>query len=360
MTRRVYNFNPGPAVLPQEVLEIVQKELLDYRGTGMSILESSHRAAEYTEINDQAIALAREIFGLTDDYHILFMTGGASSQFAYIPLNFLNGKTGAYIDTGSWANKAAKEAKIVGKAHICYSGKEGGYKHIPTQTELDIPAGAAYLHMTTNNTIYGTQFQYIPDSKGLPLIADMSSDIASRVLDFKKFDMIYAGAQKNIGPAGATLVMLKDSLLKTAKQDLPTMFKYGTYADEKSLYNTPPVFAVYVVKLVFEWIKKMGGIAAIEKVNCAKKERVYQIMDLYPDYYRGHCDRESRSWMNINLRLPSEDLEKKFISEAKAQGFIGLKGHRSVGGVRVSAYNALPLEGIDKLVAFMETFKKNN
>ncbi|HOD65751.1 MAG TPA: 3-phosphoserine/phosphohydroxythreonine transaminase [candidate division Zixibacteria bacterium] len=360
MAHRVYNFNPGPAVLPLEVLETVQKELLDYKGTGMSILESSHRAAEYTEVNDQCIALARELFGLPADYHVLFMTGGASTQFALVPMNFLNGKTGAYIDTGSWSNKAIKEAKIVGKAHVCYSGKEGGYKHIPTQKELDIPADAAYLHMTTNNTIYGTQFSSIPDSKGLPLIADMSSDIASRRLDFTKFDLIYAGAQKNIGPAGVTLVLLRDRLLKTANPNLPTMFKYGTHAEEKSLYNTPPAFGVYVMKLVFEWIKRQGGLAAVEKVNLAKKERVYQIMDLYPDYYRGHCDKESRSWMNITLRLPTEDLEKKFLAEAKAQGFIGLKGHRSVGGIRVSAYNALPLEGVDKLVAFMEKFKKQN
>jgi phosphoserine aminotransferase len=358
---RVFNFNPGPSTLPLDVLKIVQEELLDYRGTGMSIIESSHRAPEYDEINESAISLAREIFGLSDDYHVLFMTGGASTQFALIPLNFLSeGQAGAYVDTGSWSGKAIKEAEIIGKAYVAGSSKDGSYTFIPKQEQLQIPSDAAYLHITTNNTIKGTQWHYIPAAKGLPLIADMSSDIASRQLDYSKFDLIYAGAQKNLGPSGVTLVLIRDSLLKKAKSGLPTMFMYKTYADKKSLYNTPPSFSVYVLKLVLEWIKGQGGLAGVEKVNRAKQERIYQMMDLHPDYYKGTVQKDSRSWMNITLRLPTEDLEKQFIAEAKAAGFVGLKGHRSVGGVRVSLYNALPLEGAQKLAEFMDAFRKKN
>jgi len=361
MANRVYNFNAGPATLPLEVLEIIQGELLDYRGTGMSIMESSHRAPEFDDVNETAMALVRELLGLPDDYHVLFMTGGASTQFALIPMNFLvGGKTGAYADTGSWSTKAIKEAGIIGKAHVAYAGKDTSFVHIPEQGELDIPADAAYLHITTNNTIKGTQWQYTPDQGKMPLIADMSSDIACRQLDYTKYAMFYAGAQKNLGPSGVTLVCMRDELLQQSNDALPTMFNYKTYAAKKSLYNTPPAFSIYVLKLVLEWIKKRGGLPAMEKINVAKKERIYQMMDLHPDFYRGTAEPGSRSWMNLTMRLPSEELEKKFIAEAKAAGFIGLKGHRSVGGVRASMYNALPLEGADKLAAFMEQFKKNN
>ncbi len=361
MSKRVCNFNAGPTGIPLAVLKTIQEELLDYRGSGMSIIESSHRAVEYDEVNETAILLTKEIFGLNDDYHVLFMTGGASSQFAFIPLNFLaEGKRGVYIDTGTWSSKAIKEAKIIGEAHVAYSGKESDYSHIPGDDELDIPSDATYLHYTSNNTIKGTQFHRLPDSKGLPLICDMSSDIASRKLDFTKFSMIYAGAQKNIGPAGMTLVIMHKDMLEKANDDLPTMFKYKTHADSKSLYNTPPVFGVYVYKLVLEWIKSLGGLEGIEKINIAKKERIYQLMDLYPDYYRGTAESESRSWMNITMRLPNEELEKKLISEAKTAGFVGLKGHRSVGGIRVSTYNAVSLEAVEKLAGFLEDFKKNN
>jgi phosphoserine aminotransferase len=358
---RVFNFNPGPSTLPLDVLKKVQEELIDYKGTGMSIIESSHRSPEYDEINESAISLAREIFGLGDDYHVLFMTGGASSQFALIPLNFMGeGQMGAYVDTGTWSTKAIKEANIIGKAHLAGSSKDDGYTFIPKQDQLDIPSDAAYLHITTNNTIKGTQYHYTPDSKGLPLMADMSSDIASRQMDYTKFDLVYAGAQKNLGPSGVTLVLIKDSLLQKAKTDLPSMFMYKTYADKKSLYNTPPSFSVYVLKLVLEWIKGQGGLAGVEKVNRAKQERIYQMLDLNPDYFKGTVQKDSRSWMNITLRMPTEDLEKKFIAEAKAAGFVGLKGHRSVGGVRVSLYNAMPLEGAEKLAEFMDKFKKDN
>nr|MBN2277007.1 3-phosphoserine/phosphohydroxythreonine transaminase [candidate division Zixibacteria bacterium] len=361
MTKRVFNFNPGPSTLPLEVLKIAQEEFLDYRGTGMSIIESSHRSAEFEEINNSAMALVHEIFGLGDNYKVLFMAGGASSQFAFIPLNFLNeGQVGAYVDTGTWSSKAIKEAKLIGNVHLAGSSKEAEYKFIPKMSDIKYPDNTAYLHFTTNNTIKGTQFHQIPETGNVPLIADMSSDIASRRMDFKKFSLIYAGAQKNIGPAGVTLVIIRDDLLAKAKDGLPTMFSYKTHAENDSLYNTPPVFGVYIMKLIFEWIKKQGGLEAVEKVNREKKDAIYGLIDQNPDFFKGTVQKDSRSWMNITLRLPNEDLEKKFISEAKAAGFIGLKGHRSVGGIRVSLYNALPLDGAKKLAEFMEKFRKAN
>lgn len=359
MAHRIFNFSAGPATLPLEVMQTVQQELLDYRGTGMSVMEMSHRSPEYDDINDSCIALFREILGLDDSYHVLFMGGGASTQFALVPMNFLpKGGTAAYVDTGSWANKAMKEAKAFGNAHLAGSSKESNYDHIPA--EIDLPSDAAYLHVTSNNTIFGTQYQTFPDAGNVPLICDMSSDIASRRHDFTKFSMIYAGAQKNLGPAGVTVVIIKQSLLDKCAEGTPTMLNYKTHADKKSLYNTPPSFSIYVVKLVLEWVKKQGGLEAIEKANIAKKDRIYQLLDLYPDYYRGTVRTDSRSWMNITFRLPSEELEKKFIAEAKAAGMSGLKGHRSVGGVRVSTYNAQTLEGIETLAKFMEEFKKKN
>ena len=358
---RVFNFNPGPAAIPLEVLKTIQGELLDYRGTGMSIMESSHRSPEYDEINDGTISLVRELCGLDESYHVLFMTGGASSEFALIPMNFLDeGQVGAYVDTGSWSAKAIKECEIQGKMHLAASSKSENYKRVPKLDEIKYPDNAAYLHITSNNTIKGTQWQWWPDTGKVPLVCDMSSDIMSRTLDFTKFSLFYAGAQKNLGPSGVTLVVIKDDLLQKAKGGLPTMFSYKTHAEKKSLYNTPPAFGVYVMKLVLEWVKKQGGLFGMEKLNTAKKERIYQVMDLYPDYFKGTADPDSRSWMNITMRLPNEDLEKKFISEAKAAGFIGLKGHRSVGGIRVSLYNAITLEAAEKLADFMESFKKKN
>lgn len=356
---RVYNFSAGPGTLPLEVLEQIKDELLDYHGTGMSLIESSHRSPHYDQVNEDVISLTKEVLGLGDDFHVLFVGGGASTQFATIPMNFLGkDETAAYVDTGSWSSKAIKEAKLFGKVHLAGSSKESNYDHIPT--ELDIPSDAKYLHITSNNTIFGTQYQSFPDSKGLPLICDMSSDIASRVVDHNKFDVIYAGVQKNLGPAGATMVLIKQSMLDKCPDNIPTMFNYKTHADKKSLYNTPPVFPIYVVKLVLEWIKRNGGLAGIEKLNRAKMERIYQMIDLYPDYYKGTVKAEDRSWMNITFRLPSEELEKKFIAEAKEAGIVNLKGHRSVGGVRVSTYNAMTKEGIDKLAEFMDSFKKAN
>lgn len=358
---RIFNFNAGPSVLPLPVLEKVQAELLDYKGTGMSVMEISHRSPEFEEINEAAIALTRELTGLSNDYHVLFVGGGASTQFAMVPMNFLaSGKTAAYVDTGSWSNKAIKEAKIFGQVNVLASSKESNYDHIPDPGSYQVPSDAAYLHLTSNNTIFGTQYHKWPEAGNVPLICDMSSDICSRQVDFSKFSLIYAGAQKNLGPSGVTMVIVKDDLLQTCKDGNPTMLDYRTHASKKSLYNTPPAFGIYIVKLVLEWIKEQGGLAGIEKVNLAKQERLYQVMDLYPDYYRGTVKEESRSWMNLTFRLPTEDLEKKFISEAKAAGFGGLKGHRSVGGARASIYNAMTKEGVDRLAEFMDSFKKSN
>ncbi|MDH4158194.1 MAG: 3-phosphoserine/phosphohydroxythreonine transaminase, partial [candidate division Zixibacteria bacterium] len=353
MAHRVFNFNPGPGTLPLEVLQQVQKELLDYKGTGMSIMESSHRSPEYDEINNNTMALVHELLGLGDDYKVVFLGGGASTQFIMVPLNLLlEGQTAAYVDTGSWSSNAIKEAKLVGNVHVAGSSKEQKYSHIPRMSEISFPDDAAYLHITSNNTIFGTQYHEFPRTGRVPLVCDMSSDIASRRLDFTRFSLIYAGAQKNLGPAGVTLVVIKKDLLAKSPGTLPTMLNYNTHADKDSLFNTPPAFCVYVLGLVLQWIKKQGGLEAVEKVNFAKKERIYQLVDLHPDYFRGTVEPDSRSWMNLTMRLPSEDLEKKFLSEAKAAGFLGLKGHRSVGGIRVSLYNALPLDGAEKLAAF--------
>ena len=356
MANRVFNFNAGPSTLPLAVLEKVQTELLDYRGTGMSIIESSHRSPEYDEINESAMALARELFGLGDDYHILFLTGGASLQFAMIPMNFLAaGGTGAYADTGTWSTKAINEANIVGKSHVAFAGKDGDFKHIPTDDELSIPDDAAYLHITTNNTIKGTQYHNDPDVK-VPLIADMSSDIASMQRDFTKYAMFYAGAQKNLGPSGVTLVAMHDDLLQKSSDALPTLLNYKTQASKKSLYNTPPSFSVYVMKLIFEWIREQGGLAAVEKVNRDKQALVYGVMDENPDFFRGTVEKRARSWMNLTMRLPSEELEKQFIAQGKEAGLVGLKGHRSVGGIRFSIYNAMPIEGAQAAARFMKEF----
>jgi len=358
--KRNVNFNPGPAALPLEVLKIVQGELLDYQDSGMSILESSHRAREFEAVNDQAIALIRELLGLGTDYQVLFMGGGASTQFALVPMNFIGeGQMAAYVDTGEFASKALKECQIVAKAHVAFSSKEQKYVRLPEMSEITYPRDVAYLHLCSNNTIEGTQFREFPDTGGIPLIADMSSDIASRQLDFRKFSLIYAGAQKNLGPAGVTLVVIRDDLLAKAKKGLPTIFSYKTHADNKSLYNTPPVFGIYIMKLVLEWIKSKGGLAAIEKINRAKKDLLYGAIDAASDFYSGTAEKASRSWMNVTMRLPSEELENKFIADAKKEGLLGLKGHRSVGGIRFSIYNAVSLEDIQKTVDFMDRFRKS-
>jgi len=360
MVTRSVNFNPGPAALPLEVLKQVQEELLDYQGTGMSILESSHRSKEFEAVNDQTIALVREVLGLGADYQVLFLGGGASTQFDMVPMNFVaDGQAAAYVDTGEFAYKAMKEAQMVSRVHVAFSSREGKYRRIPPMSDIDCPADAAYLHLCSNNTIEGTQFREFPDTGSVPLVADMSSDIASRRLDYTRFALFYAGAQKNLGPAGVTLVVVRDDFLATAKQGLPSMLAYKTHADSKSLYNTPPVFGVYMMKLVLEWIKSKGGLAGVEKLNDAKQSLLYGAIDAAPDFYKGAADKGSRSWMNVTMRLPSKELEAKFVSDAKKRGLLGIKGHRSVGGIRFSIYNAVSIEDIQKTVEFMSEFRKS-
>jgi phosphoserine aminotransferase len=360
MVTRNVNFNPGPAALPLEVLKTVQSELLDFQGTGLSILESSHRSKEFEAVNDQTIALVREVLGLGADYHVLFLGGGASTQFAMVPMNFVgDGRTAAYVDTGEFASKAMKECQTVSKVHVAFSSKEEKYRRVPAMSEIKYPGDVAYLHICSNNTIEGTQFHEFPNTGSVPLVADMSSDIASRQMDYKQFSLFYAGAQKNLGPAGVTLVVIRDDFLATGKKGLPGIFTYKTHADSKSLFNTPPVFGVYIMKLVLEWIKSKGGLAGVEKLNRAKKDLLYGAIDAAPDFYSGPAEKASRSWMNVTMRLPTEDLETKFVADAKKEGLLGLKGHRSVGGIRFSIYNAVSVEDIQKTVEFMARFRKS-
>jgi len=362
MTKRVYNFNPGPSTLPLEVLKKVQADLLNFENTGMSIMEISHRSPEYDKVHNDAIALTKELMGLDDSYKVLFEGGGASTQFAYIPMNFLHeGKVGAYVDTGTWSTKAIKEVKILGKeVYIAGSSKDDGFTFVPQPDEIKFPDDAAYLHITTNNTIKGTQFHQFPAMGDVPLIADMSSDILSHQIDFSKFSMIYAGAQKNLGPSGVTMIVMKEDMLDKIQDGLPSMIDYRTHATKNSLFNTAPTLPIYIVKLVLEWIKDQGGLSAIETINRAKKDIVYGLLDDNPDYFRTPVRKDSRSWMNLVFRLPSEELEQKLVAEAKEAGFIGLKGHRSVGGIRVSLYNAMTLEGAEKVADFIMNFRKNN
>lgn len=361
MANRVFNFNPGPSTLPLDVLKKVQAELLDFQNTGMSIMEISHRSPEYDKVHNDAIALTKELMGLDDSYKVLFVGGGASTQFAYIPMNFLpKGKVGAYVDTGTWSSKAIKEVDKLGQSYLAGSSKDAGYTFIPTPDEIDIPKDAAYLHITTNNTIKGTQYHQFPETGKVPLIADMSSDILSHRLDFSKFSMIYAGAQKNLGPSGVTLIVMEEKMLDQINDGLPTMIDYHTHVNKNSLFNTPPTLPIYIVKLVLEWIKEQGGLAAIEDTNRKKKDLLYNLIDDNADYFKAPVRKDSRSWMNVVFRLPSEELEQKLVAEAKTAGFIGLKGHRSVGGIRVSLYNAMTLEGAEKVTEFLNNFKNNN
>ncbi|MEW5806306.1 MAG: 3-phosphoserine/phosphohydroxythreonine transaminase [Acidobacteriota bacterium] len=361
MGNRIFNFNPGPATLPLPVLEKVRDEFIDYSSLGMSVTEISHRSKQFEAVMMDTKKLLAEIMGIPPNYKIIFLGGGASLQFAMIPMNFLpQGKNADYVITGEWAQKAHKEAKLIGKTNIAATTEADGFRRMPRQDELKLDPNACYVHITSNETISGTQWQRYPDVGNVPLIADMSSDILSRKVDVSKFGVIYAGAQKNLGPAGVTVVIIHDDLVAKCPENLPTMLNYKTHVSKDSLYNTPPVFAIYMVKLVLEWLKAQGGLKKIEEINNEKGRIIYGILDEYPDYYRSAAHKDSRSIMNVTLRLPNEDLEKKFIDEASKAGFHGLKGHRSVGGIRVSMYNAMPLEGIQKLAAFMEEFKKNN
>ncbi|MBD3226206.1 MAG: 3-phosphoserine/phosphohydroxythreonine transaminase [Caldithrix sp.] len=359
MQERIFNFNPGPAALPLPVLQEVQKDLLNYKGEGISVLEMSHRSKTFDGIIKDAAQLMKDVMGIPDGYKVLFSQGGATLQFAAIPLNFISqGQSADYINTGRWAQKAIDEAKKLGKAvNVIATSEDANFNHIPT--DFQVTPDAAYLHITTNNTIAGTQFHTYPDTGHIPLIADMSSDINCRKIDVSQFDLIYAGAQKNMGPAGVTIVVMREDLLEKSPADIPTMTSYKIIGGKDSLYNTPPTFNIYVVKLVLEWIQNMGGIEKLEAVNRQKAEELYKAID-NTDFYRGTVKEDSRSLMNVTFRLPSEDLEKQFLSEALEQGMLGLKGHRSVGGIRASIYNAVPLEAVDKLVEFMTDFETKN
>ncbi len=357
---RAYNFNAGPSALPLEVLKRAQEELVNFKQTGMSVMELSHRSKEYEGVHQQAQSLLRELLQIPSDYEVLFLQGGASLQFAQIPMNLLKeGEIGNYVLTGSWSEKALKEAKLIGETFIGASTKESGYTSIPNVEQISINKNDAYLHITSNNTIFGTQWHKFPQLENTSLIADMSSDILCRSIEVENFSMIYAGAQKNLGPSGVTVVIVKKELLENSRQDIPSILRYTTHADANSLYNTPPTFAIYMLSKVLEWVKEQGGLAAIENRNVEKAKLIYDVIDESSGFYRGHAEKDSRSLMNITFNLPNEELNKKFLAEAKAAGFVGLNGHRSVGGCRASTYNSVPVEACEALRQFMITFKNN-
>jgi len=355
---RIFNFSAGPATLPIEVLEEAQRELLDFNGTGMSIMEHSHRGKAYMAVHAEAIANTKELLGLGDDYAVLFLQGGASLQFSMVPMNLLGaGQVADYTDSGTWANKAIKEAKLIGKVNVVANcGKEIPTR-VPSESELKLTPGAAYVHITSNETISGAQWKTFPKTEA-PLVCDMSSDILSRPFDAKQFGLIYAGAQKNLAPAGMALVIMRKALADRVPATVPTMLQYKTHIEEDSMYNTCPCFTIYMYMLVTRWIKKMG-LNTLYARNVDKAARLYKEIDA-TGFYRGTAIKEFRSDMNVTWRLPSEELEEKFIKEAEKAGFSGLKGHRLVGGVRASIYNAFPVEGVDALVSFMQQFEKRN
>jgi len=360
MSERIYNFNPGPAALPLPVLEEMQRELLNFRGSGMSIMEISHRSEWFNAVIDDAVARVKRLLGLDERYHVLFLQGGASLQFCMVPMNLaVPGKVLEYVDTGTWSTKAIKEARIQGRqVRVIASSEDREFTYIPKG--FQVGADAAYLHLTSNNTIRGTQWADFPDAGGVPIVCDMSSDIFSRTFDPKPFGLIYAGAQKNAGPAGVTLVILRSDLLDRVPKDLPTMLKYSTFVDKDSRFNTPPTVAIYVVGLVLKWLEEtVGGVAAMEMVNRRKADVIYGYLDSQ-DFYRGTAEPGSRSKMNVTFRLPTPDLEKAFIAASQQAGLGGLKGHRSVGGCRASIYNAMPVAGVEALVQFMTEFARKN
>jgi phosphoserine aminotransferase len=353
-----YNFSAGPAILPQEVMKKAQDELLDFNGIGLSIMEISHRSKDFEAVITTAEAKIRSLLGVPENYAVLFLQGGASLQFGMIPMNLLKGKKADYVHTGEWAKKAIKEAKLFGTVNVAGTSEDKNFSYVPENLKLS--ADAQYVHITSNETIGGIQFSKFPETGNVPLVIDMSSDIFSRRIDFGNIGIIYAGAQKNIGPAGVTLVIMRNDLVEACADNLTTMLSYKTHAKEKSMYNTPPCFAIYIIKLVMDWIEGLGGLAAIEKINDEKAKTIYAAIDNSNGYYKGTAALKDRSKMNVTFRLPSEELEEKFINEAKKAGFIGLKGHRSVGGCRASIYNAMGLDGVLALTQFMEKFAKDN
>ncbi|MBC2710333.1 MAG: 3-phosphoserine/phosphohydroxythreonine transaminase [Desulfosarcina sp.] len=357
---RIYNFNAGPAALPLPVLEEIQESFLNFAGAGMSVTEISHRSKWFDDVINDAVARVKRILKLDDRFHVLFLQGGASMQFCMVPMNLLGaGDSADYVNTGTWSTKAIKEAKIQGKSiNMVASTEDRNFSCIPQA--ISFSADAVYAHITSNNTIKGTHWAHFPETGGVPIVSDMSSDIFSRSLDIEKFGLIYAGAQKNMGPAGVCLVIIRDDLLARTPGDIPTMLRYTTYAEKNSMYNTPPCFAIYTVQLVLKWLEEtIGGLDKMAELNRKKAGLLYDYMD-QSGFYRGTAEKESRSLMNVTFRLPSEDLEKTFVAEAIKNGLGGLKGHRSVGGCRASIYNPTPLAAVEALVDFMKAFERKH
>ena len=356
---RVINFNAGPAALPLGALERAQKELLDIDGSGMSVMEHSHRGKVYEAVHNEAIALVKELMNVSDDYNILLLQGGASQQFAVVPMNLLpQGKSADYIQTGAWSQKAYKEAKVLGTARVAgNTEKDKKFSRIPKQSELELDSNAAYAHITSNNTIFGTQWHDFPDTGSVPLIADMSSDIAWRPIDVSKFGLIYAGAQKNLGPSGLVVVIVRKDLVEAGRKDIPVIFQYRTHVENNSLYNTPPTFSVYMLRNVLAEVKTMGGLTAMEKLNREKAALLYDAIDARSDIFACPVEKDSRSTMNVVFTLSTPELEAEFLAEAKKAKMEGLKGHRSVGGMRASIYNAVPREGVAALADLIKKFK---
>jgi phosphoserine aminotransferase len=359
-SERIFNFSAGPAVLPVEVLETAQRELIALPGVGMSILEVSHRSKVFEDVLARAEADIRRLARVPANYRILFLQGGASLQFAMVPMNLLTPESTAdYVETGVWATKAAEEARKIGKVHIAATTRAEQFTRVPRAEEIVLTPGAAYVHITSNNTIYGTEWKDLPDVGDIPIVNDTSSDMFSRPIDVARHGLVYAGAQKNMGPAGVTVVIIREDLLARSAASLPAMLSYAVHAENRSLYNTPPVFAIYMVGLVVRWLIERGGLEAIAAANERKAAKLYAEIDR-TGFYRGTAQKDSRSLMNVTFRLSSDDLEKPFIKEAENAGLDGLKGHRSVGGIRASIYNAFPEKGVDALVAFMKEFERRN
>ncbi|MDQ3179901.1 MAG: 3-phosphoserine/phosphohydroxythreonine transaminase [Acidobacteriota bacterium] len=361
MTEKIYNFSAGPAILPVEVLKKAKNELLSLNGIGMSVMEISHRSKYFEPILESAISGIRELLDIPENYKILFLQGGASLQFSMIPLNFLGkGETADYVVTGAWGKKAVKEAGRCGTARVVFSTADEGFKSVPTQDELNFGETANYVHYTSNETIEGVEFKYELDSGGIPVVCDMSSNIMSKPIDVEKYALIYAGAQKNIGPSGVTLVIIRDDLIEKVPENQHSMLDYRALAANNSMLNTPNTWGIYIIDLVCRHLKEIGGLKEMEKRNEEKAKILYDVIDASDGYYRGHAAGGARSLMNVTFRLPSEELEKQFTAEATANGLDGLKGHRSVGGIRASIYNAFPREGVEALVEFMKDFSQKN
>jgi phosphoserine aminotransferase len=362
-TMRVINFNAGPAGLPLPALERARDELLDFQGSGMSVMEHSHRGKEYDAVHSEAISLLTELLGIPDTHQVLFLTGGASQQFAQVPMNFLPpGASADYILTGVWSEKAYDEALTVGKARVAASTALPDKRHvrIPRQDELQLDPKAAYVHLTSNNTIYGTQWHQWPEVGSVPLVADMSSDFLWKPTDVSRFAFLYAGAQKNLGPSGVLIAVARKDFIARGRKDIPKIFRYSTHAENNSLYNTPPTLAIYLCRNVLAWVKQVGGLGQLEQWNRQKGELLYGAIDKHAGFYKGPVEKESRSYMNVVFTLPTPELDERFVAEAKKAGMVGLKGYRTVGGIRVSTYNAVTVDNVKTLVSFMEEFVRKN